>query len=122
MSYDNPKSVIYDLQSTLPDVGWQDLQLTGSIAYHVNPAYGCARYCRINGIVYVNIMVDFVPASATIATLPVGFRPSQQLLVTGLTYPLNHTRVDIYPSGVITAYTPTTTDWTAITESFPVDA
>ena len=122
MSYDNPKSVIYDLQSTLPDVGWQDLQLTGSIVHHANLDYGCARYCRINGIVYVNIMVDDVPTGATIATLPVGFRPSQQLLVKGFTSPYNHTRVDILVSGEITATTPSTTSWTAITESFPVDA
>lgn len=114
MSYDNPDTVLYD------DGTWIDMtsSLTNNWVKHSNSAYGAARICRINGIVYVNFMIDSGTSGIVTSTpFPAGYRPADQLIFRGITYG-GSTRFDVTASGIILNVVNYNATWTSLNCSY----
>ena len=109
----------YDTDATTPtgDSGWATLSL-GSGWTNYGASYGVPRYRRINNVTYTEGLV--VGSGAVIATLPAGFRPSQDLIFLqhSGTAP-GHARMDVVVSGNITCAG--THAFLSICTSFPAD-
>jgi hypothetical protein len=100
------------------DTGWLvPTLLNGWVAY--NNGYGSdgVRYKRYpNGLVEVQGVV-FSGASADVASLPVGFRPVNSVLTVQFSNSLLG-RVDVRPSGFITARAPYSNIWLTVNFTF----
>ena len=77
MSYNDHEDITFDQGW----VSWAEPYSNSWVNYAAG-TFGVARYCRVNGIVYVNMMVKDGTDSTTVVTLPVGFRPSLKQVYT----------------------------------------
>lgn len=101
--------------------------------------YPPPRFCRRGGVVYIQGMVKTGTLNSVIFTLPVGFRPDSQLLLSAIGGTFNtgaasagtaHThaisqqggRLDILANGDVLQVGAATNGWQSIFVSFPADA
>lgn len=115
-----------DTQSTnISDSGWQNLELSSGITNKTNTS----KYRKIGSEVFLELSVQGVNAARTdIATLPLGYRPSETIYFTGVygASAANFARFSIDSNGVIklqniTASSYTSTYLFALNCSFLID-
>jgi len=105
-----------DRKQFLEDVPWTNFTLlNGWVLYP--PSWGAARYCRINGIVHIDLMIKDGTISTAVATLPVGFRPMEYVNLACAMYGNAHFHSYIYPNGNVTLAGGNST-WVSINASF----
>lgn len=107
----------------LPDTEWTDLVLLNGWEPY-GSTWGAARYRRINGVVYLNIMVRYGTVTANIATLPAGFLPMNTLIYVGYQSSSNDpVRFNVYSTGTILLTNPdaTSTGFFSVQAAFPAD-
>ena len=85
------------------DTGWTDFTLSGS---WVNfGTYANAGYRRVNGIVYLRGLIKSGTTGVQVATLPVGFRPSMQIVAPTLSSTAGNVMTpcywDVVPTGAL---------------------
>jgi len=107
-----------DFKTVSFDAGWTTLSLNSTwVTYGYD--YGVPRYCRINGVVYVQGLIKNGPVSSAIATLPVGFRPDT-FVIKSNSMSGGFTRVDFRSDGQIVV-SPGSSGWTSIVANFWAD-
>lgn len=93
------------ISGDVSDTGWIDATalLVNAWVNYSTPTYAGARYRRKNGIVYVQGLVKSgtLNAAGGAFTLPVGFRPTAQLLFASVEGTNGHGRLDVLSSGVV---------------------
>lgn len=111
------------LNTTWP--GWTVIGAAGAPAFQNGwVSYGApfgAQFTKINGIVYMQGLVKNGTVAATIFTLPVGYRPATQQLITTQTNPNTIARLDLTPDGALAAASGANNGWVAINYSFPAE-
>jgi len=102
------------------DIPWTALGLLdGWVQY--GPPYGTPRYKRVNGIVYVEVMVlGGTSSNVVVAELPIGCRPKYNTLWCGNSgEPNTHGWNEIRSNGEILVWKDGA--WGAMTVSFPAE-
>ena len=114
MSYDDVNEILYNQDWTAFSME-NDWITYGSV-------FGTPRYRRVNGIVYVEMLVKKASGTATgtICTLPVGFRPSVKLITCQSMNPSIYSRIDIGSDGQISPIV-ASISWTGVVASFPAE-
>lgn len=105
------------------DSGWQTPLLQSGIENY-STSYQAPRFRKKNGVVYIEGTVKGGTAGTTttiIFTLPLGYRPSKRLILSGIKSGNIPVRIDIATSGIIYCYAYSTTMTSLSGISFLVD-
>jgi hypothetical protein len=122
--YDSSGNLFATLDSqnivpTLQDSGWIYPALANGFYNNVGGTYGTTRYRKIGSVVYLEVAVTrSVGDGLPMFTLPVGYRPSQQLVIATASMNLGAGQID--PDGTVRSRYQTANPLVFST-SFPAD-
>ena len=94
-------------QTLESDSGWIIPSLENGFLNYNTFWFGEARYRKKNGIVYMEGLVKDCSANGVLFTLPLGFRPSNLLMLSNISYTGTYTvgRIDVKSNGEVSVVT-----------------
>ena len=119
-----PDGVVYSGAggSTAGDSGWIDAPVVAPYSYYDQASFAC-RYRKLNGVVFVQGLAKWTgSAFGPVFTLPVGYRPSQNLIFSTMAASNLIATMYVYNTGVVFHAAGGSTAWNSMDGiSFPAD-